>query len=394
MSLTPDQYLLIEKQPQIDLFYRENKDIDWLCFDTEFVGEKRFFTRLCLIQVATINGNYLIDPFGVKDLSVFLEMLADPKILNITHAGDNDYRLLNIDYGLVPKNTFDTQLAAGLVGYRYPAAFRKLVEGELSIRLDKGYAVTDWEMRPFQNKQLRYALNDVLPLARLKESLEKKLIERNRLHWAKEEFSQMEEPAYYEKNPHQEALNSNLMRSLNRRERIFLIRLFDWRRTTAERKDHSKEMVLPSKYISHIVRGVTSGRDALKQNRRVPDKISKQYGEVFQQLWEAEPTEAELALLELIPREGFETPQEEVLIEMVYLLIKYKCMENEVSPNMVLARNMLKKLREDDSLIEDLEKMTWKREFLGDTIFTWMENLDKLKLEINGGNVELKLRQD
>ncbi|GJM32630.1 MAG: ribonuclease D [Saprospiraceae bacterium] len=391
MSLKPQQYTLIEKQPQIDSFYRENKDINWLCFDTEFVGEKRFYTKVCLIQVATIHGNYLIDPLAVTDLSVFLDMVVDPNILKITHAGDNDYRLLNIDYGIVPKNVFDTQVAAGLVGYRYPVAFRKLVEGELNIRLDKGYAVTDWEMRPFQAKQLRYALNDVIPLAQLKLNLEEKLKERNRLHWARQEFALLEEASFYEKNPHQEALNSNLMRSLNRKERIFLIRLFEWRREMAEKRDHSKEMVLQGKYISHIVRGVTSGRDALKQNRRVPDKINTQYGEIFQDLWLKEPTEEEIALLDLIPREGFETPQEEVIIDMVYLLIKYKCMENEVSPSMVLPRNMLKKLREDPTLINDLNKMPWKREFLGDTIFSWMENLDNLKMEINGGNIELRI---
>ena len=145
MSISIPDFTLIENQQALQQFGEINNSISWLGFDTEFVGEKRFFTRLCLIQVITENGLFLIDPFKVKDLGVFLDMLTDPDIVKITHAGDNDYRLIHTDYGIIPRNVFDTQIAAGFVGYKYPVSFRKLVEGELNIFLSKGYAVADWE---------------------------------------------------------------------------------------------------------------------------------------------------------------------------------------------------------------------------------------------------------
>ena len=145
---------LITTKEGLEHFAQINADIEWMCFDSEFVGEKRFTTRLCLIQVATEHGLFLIDPFPLKSLGPFLKMIEDPKIIKITHAGENDYRLLYATHGTIPKNTFDTQIAAGFLGYRYPLAFKKLVETELKINLNQSFTVADWEARPVNQNQL------------------------------------------------------------------------------------------------------------------------------------------------------------------------------------------------------------------------------------------------
>ena len=152
-------------------------------------------------------------------------MLTNPEIVKITHAGDNDYRLMHANYGIIPQNVFDTQLASGFIGYKYPISFRKLVEAELDVYLSKGYAVADWEGRPFKTKQLKYALNDVVPLPKLWQNLKTKLEEKSRVEWAKEEFSMFELEDFYKKEQHKEALGSNLMRALNPKEKVFLIQL-------------------------------------------------------------------------------------------------------------------------------------------------------------------------
>ena len=138
MTVEPQMYEYIDEQEDLIQFYESNSAVEWMCFDTEFVGEKRFVTRLCLIQVATINGNYLIDPFSIGNLDPFIKLIVDPAITKITHAGENDYRLLFNQLNITPENIFDTQLAAGFVGYRYPISFRKLVEQELGLFLKKG----------------------------------------------------------------------------------------------------------------------------------------------------------------------------------------------------------------------------------------------------------------
>ena len=81
METNTKKVVLIEDEGALEEFYIENKAVDWLGFDTEFVGEKRYFTLLCLIQVATVNGLFLIDPLKIKDLSPLLKMIEDPAIL-------------------------------------------------------------------------------------------------------------------------------------------------------------------------------------------------------------------------------------------------------------------------------------------------------------------------
>ncbi len=392
MSTIRKDFVLIETQHELQKFREANERIDWLSFDTEFVGEKRFVTSLCLVQVRTANGVYLMDPFKVDHLEPLLEFIEDESVVKITHAGDNDYRLLNSLFDTIPKNVFDTQIAAGFVGYKFPISFAKLVEGELNIKLNKGYAVTDWEARPFTPKQLDYALEDVLPLYDLWKSLEIKLIQQDRLHWAQEEFARLEDPAYYYKNPHHEALNSDLMKSLNKREKIFLLRLLDWRRRTAEEKNYSKEMVLPGKYLSHLVRGIPSGRDALLRNRRLPEKLIHQHGRLFEEMFRDPPSEEENQLIKQVKKEEEDDPREELIQEMLYWLVKYQCMESGLTPALVFPRNAIKKLKNgDDTLGASLEH-GWRRELLGDNLVTWLRNFDHLDFNVIENRIELLLK--
>lgn len=393
MSQRKSSYTLIEQQRDLEDFYRQAGQGDWICFDTEFVGEKRYQTLLCLIQASTEEGNYLIDPFKVKDLSPFLDLLTNPAIIKVTHAGDNDYRLLHSLYGLVPKHTFDTQLAAGFVGYRYPISLSKLVEAELGRQMKKGYAVTDWEERPFTQKQLEYALEDVLLLPGLWRSLERKLRDVGRYEWLREESSQMENEAYFKRDPHHEALNSNLIRGLKSREQIFLIRLLEWRRNVAEEKDYSKEMVLPSKLISQIVRTVRAGADALLDNRRIPDHVVKRYGKLFEKMYQQPATDEEKALLKRLPTEGDEDDRDDMLLELLYLLMKVRSTEENVAHQLVMPRNAIKRMKNDPEVREQILGSGWRRELLGEEFVSWLEHYDKLDVHIEGGRIEVKIAE-
>ena len=377
----PD-FQLIENDENLIAFYEQHKAVEWLAFDTEFVGEKRYVTTLCLIQVASIHGIFLIDPFNINDLSPFLKLIEEERIVKITHAGDNDYRLLYQQFNALPVNVFDTQIAAGFVGYNYPTSFARLVEGELGIRLKKGYAVTDWESRPLKPRQLGYAINDVIYLEELWNKLSAKLVSSKRKDWAVEEFRLLEGEEYYDKGPHSEALNSKLMHSLKRKERVFLIRLLEWRRSLAEKRNHSKEMVLSSKYIAQIVKGISSGKDALFQNRRLPGKVVERHGNTFESLYRQEVSDEERALLKRIPADVDEDPRETIVIEMLYQVIKYKCMEDEMSINLALPRNILKKIRTNDSDAYHLLGDSWRKEWLGVYFVDWLASAQSLDLEL------------
>lgn len=393
MAISIQEYTLIDNKRDLEEFYNKNQNIDWLCFDTEFVGEKRFVTLLCLIQVATEHGFYLIDPLKLPHVDPLLKLIEDERIIKITHAGDNDYRLLYNLYGILPKNVFDTQIASGFVGYKYPVSFRRLMESELSMRLSKGYAVTDWESRPFKAKQLKYALDDVVYLYDLWKLLEQKLIKEGRLAWAEEEFAVLEQASYYYKSPYKEALSSSMIKALNRKEQVFLIRLYAWRIKVASEKNYSKEMVLPSKMIGQIVRSIHSGKDALKSNRRIPDKIAQRYGDTFVELYKKSITAEEKRVLKKIPNDYVDNPKNDLLMEMLNLLIRYKCMQEGVSPNLVLPRAIVKRLKAEENFNEPLLENSWRREFLGEDFINWLKYRDQLEIEMSDGKIALTLEQ-
>lgn len=387
-------YTLIEEFSALEEFKQANYGIEWMGFDTEFIGEKRFVTLICLIQVATENGFYLIDPIKIKDLSPLLDMLMDESIVKIVHAGENDYRLFNTHFGVIPKNTFDTQISSAFVGYKYPVAFSKLLESEIRIKVSKGYTVTDWQRRPFSRKQIKYALDDVIHLKKLWDQLTYKLKRAGRLEWVHEELKKLERPEHYEQDPNKEAINSNLIKSLRRKEQVFLVRLFQWRTDQARHLNHSKEMVLPNKFISSIVRAIHSGLDALKSNRRLPDSIVHRYGKKFVAMYEAPVTPEEKEILTRIPPDNSDNPQQDILMEMLDLLVRYKCLKHGISHHMVMPRGVLKRMKNDKEYFDKSIDTGWRKEFLGEEIVNWFRNRRNLGIEFENGKFELKMQEE
>lgn len=384
-------YILIEDNAGLQDFAKRSAGLKWMAFDTEFIGEKRYYTQLCLIQVKNEAGIFLLDPLRIEDLTPFLEIIEDPEVCKITHAGDNDYRLLHSLYGTIPQNIFDTQIAAGFIGYRYPISFGKLIEAELGIRLGKAYAVTNWEQRPMKDSQIKYALEDVLYLKELFDKISDQLNEKGRFDWAIEECADMTTAEYYWRDPHHEALNSRLFQTSRTKDQIFLLRLYEWRRSQAEAKNYSKEMILPTKIIAPLTKSVRSGKEALIDNRRLPSKTIKRWAELFLDFYTEEATEEELAVLKRVPKHKKEDEDSDMLLELLYLLMKYRCNEEAVSHQLVMPRNAIKKMKNDEKVRDQLLGSGWRRALLGEQFIEYLKNFDKLKLHIDGGTVQLIL---
>ena len=392
MNTDTKNVVLIEQSEDLNEFYSANKKIKWMGFDTEFVGEKRYYTLLCLIQIATENGFYIIDPLKIKDLTPLLKMIQDPSILKITHAGENDYKLLKQYFGILPKNIFDTQIAAGFVGYKYPISFSKLVEKELRVYLKKGYTVSDWETRPINKKQLEYALNDVIYLEQLWRSLTRKLEKLNRTEWVIEEFKKMELEETYYFDPNREALNNSIILGLNLKEQIFLIRLYKWRREEAERKNYSKEMILPAKFIGAFVRNMKSGKGALLNHRRIPDRIIDRNWDTFKKIYEEKPTQEEKDLLNKIPPSPQENPSQDALLEIMYLIIKYNCHKKHIAPDLVVNRTSFKKMKSDFNYFDEKLSEGWRHDMIGEQMIYWLRNRENLEISMDNGQFSMKVK--
>ena len=384
------EFRLLNKQADLRNICQALLDEEWVSFDTEFVGEKRFNTRLCLIQIASKIGNFLIDPFEIEDLSPFLDLIQSDQVLKITHAGENDYRLLYNNFGITPKHVYDTQIAAGFLGNKFPISFKKLVEKELDWPIDKGFTITNWEARPISKKQIQYALNDVLPLRDLYENQWSEIKKKQMANWVEEEFSALEKEQYYFQEPHREALNSNLMKSLKFKERLFLLRLMEWRRNTARDKDYSKEMVLPNKYLSHIVRGISGGKDILKQNRRIPNKIVERHWDAFLKMYSTKISDEESDLLEQIPVPNEEDVKGELISEFIYLVSKYKALEAGISIELLFPKSWLKAMREEPVMVSENIANSWRIHVMGKDLIGWIRKFPNLQIDFSGDTISIE----
>ena len=362
---------------QLGQFAQDNQGITWLGFDTEFINEKRFYPLLCLIQVITENGIYLLDPLTLPDLDPFLAMVEDPTILKITHAGENDYRLLNSLYGTYPQNLFDTQIAAGFLTFTYPISFQKLVASELKVSLNKSSSVADWQARPIHPKQLTYAINDVLYLPQLWESMTAQLNQLKRSHWCQEEVDKWMEESYYEENDVAALFKSTLHTKLNKQARIFLVRFMVWRVEEAKRRNITKDMVFPSKKMIMVAKGMGQGLSALRQNRLISDKVIKNHGKLWEKLFKTPMTDEEKTLFELMLPWTEETPEEVISAEFLYLLIRERCFKAGMAHSIVLSKSGLRNRNKTLSA-------GWRRELLGDSLVSWIQSKQRVEFDVQG----------
>ncbi|NNE28491.1 MAG: ribonuclease D [Saprospiraceae bacterium] len=385
-------YIWIDNQKELSAFAEENRNVEWMGFDTEFIGERRFYTLLCLIQISSPKGFYLIDCITLKDLTPVFKLLQDPNIEKITHAGENDYRLLYQQYKVLPKNVFDTQIAAGFAGYRYPLSFAKLVSRETNFKISKGYTVSDWRKRPMDKKQIRYALEDVTPLKKLHSKLVGKLQRLERMGWLEEEMVKYQNPKLFEFSPYKEAFSNSLINGLKTKEKLFLLRLYKWRIDLARKRDHSKEMVLPSKFISFILKNVKSGREALEGHRRLPPEVVKKHWHEFKALYHEEITQEEQNILNLIPTRSDIKNKDDSTVNLLLDLVKFHCNKIQLSSELLFSGINLKRMRMDSNFFDDGLSTGWRKDVLGPLLINWFKNQDQLDIRITNEECVIRMK--
>ena len=386
-----EQVHFLESQHEFDQVMDQIKDQPWIGFDTEFVGEKYYVPVLGLIQIIAAEEIYLVDTLKIKQLNKFLDILADPDVLKITHAGDNDYRLLYILFGTTPKNTFDTQIAAGFVGYNYPSGFGKIVEKKLRVSLAKSHTIADWEARPLDPKALDYAVEDVKYLPGLFDKLSQKLRKHNRESWAREENRKWESPSFYIADPHKELFSNDLVHQLEFREKIFLMRLYRWRIEKAIDLNIPRETVLQSRYISTVIRATKGGPNAFKSNRTMHEGVWKKHLDAWQELWKAPATDDEKNVLSGLAKPAPEDPEREWTMELLYHLVKKQCIEHEISAALLLPRGDFNRLKSGSDDFDHSMLDGWRAELMGKELVEWLKKGSKVTIEWAESECRLKM---
>jgi ribonuclease D len=233
--------------------------------DTEFVAEHTYRPQLCLIQVSAAGRLTIIDTQLVRDLIPFWELLANGEHEVVVHAGREEVSFSLTAIGAVPAGLFDVQIAAALIGLEYPAGYGSLAQKLLGETPKKGETRTDWRRRPLSDRQLRYALNDVIFLEPMRDALQERLEALNRTKWLTEE---MEAWIQHVCDSHRKDRWRRVsgISGLSPRNKAIVRELWYWREEEAERRDLPPRRVLRDDLIVELAK---RGTDDPKRIRAV-----------------------------------------------------------------------------------------------------------------------------
>jgi ribonuclease D len=246
-----------------------------LALDTEFMGEGRYRTLLCLIQLAAPERDdggesiALVDPLREDvELEPLAAALADPQVRIVVHAGRQDIALLKRELGCEVTNIFDTQIAAGFAGLAAQASYDSLLADVLGLRVAKTASFTRWDARPLSAEQLAYAREDVVHLLDLASELEARLEALGRLDWALEECRALSGVSD-ERDPRTIFERLPRVGGLNASARAVARELVEWRERTAARQNRPVQSVLSDAGLVEVARRRPASDEDLAKIRGV-----------------------------------------------------------------------------------------------------------------------------
>ncbi len=370
----------IDSQNAFEEFLQLHQDIDWIGFDTEFIGEHRLIPLLCLIQISSKHGIFLIDTIAIEDISGLLEWMEDPNILKLTHAGNNDYALLYALYNTHPKNVFDVQIAAGFLGYPYPVGFQKMIKEELGQTIGKAAGVTDWSRRPLSQKQIIYAADDVRYLYELWTRFKQKLEASKMITWSEEEFGIMLAASTASSDWQEEFLKFRKMAKLYPKEKKLVLRIIKWRAEEAAKKNVSKDAVFPMKMLMEVVKSIKESEKEIRKHRLLNRSKIRRHWTLFQAFFlDNETTQEEADLLKKVNSIKKKTPAENLRYTFLKLMIKQRCYDFGIPEGLVVNGLGL-----SNPLLENFPKTLtagWRGVMLGPTLVDWLENKSPLTFD-------------
>jgi len=307
-------------------------------YDTEFIGEESYWPRICVVQLATTERVILVDAFAVTDLKPIFELVADPAILTIVHAGTQDLEPVRRLLGREPANTLDVQVAAAFAEMPWPAGLEKLVERFAGHKLSKGHTFTNWDARPLSASQLRYAADDVRYLPLVWERLRCELESRGSLAWALRECEvSVKIPARFdEESQIRRTLKSWPMKPAQIPTLRLLTRLRD---EIARKEDLPHRVVMPDETVAEIVKQRPVSAQQLGAVRGLPKRFAQRYGDAIAQ---AVDEGGKMPPEKLQHGKSFEESGEDrSRIDALLAIVSARCIAMGLAPGMVVTRGDL-----------------------------------------------------
>jgi ribonuclease D len=369
-----------------------------IALDTEFMGEGRYRTLLCLMQLAIPEGSQeaerilLVDPLDEDlDGAALAEVLADPQIQVVVHAGRQDIALVRRRFDTDVSNVFDTQIAAGFAGLGAQSSYDSLLSEILGLRVAKTASFTRWDARPLSREQLAYAREDVVHLLELADDLERRLGELGRLEWAREECEPL---ARSSDERDLETVFSRLPRigTLNASARPVARELVQWRERTAARHDRPVQSVLGDATLVEIAKRGPASRQDLERIRGVGASGGRRAEDLLEAVQRGRarpPDPAPQATRPPAPR-----PDDAPLVALGEALLRARAREAGLAYELLAARADLQAIvaatRAGGAEADVRTLRGWRRELVGAELLDLLDG--RVSLSVRGSGRERRVQ--
>jgi ribonuclease D len=320
--------------------------------DTEFLRERTFFPKLCLLQLAAAGQVWCVDTLRIGSLEPLLPALTAPAARKVIHAARQDLEAVYLCSKRVMSPVFDTQIAAGCVGLTPQVGYAELVKTLLDVTVPKGQTRTDWSKRPLTSEQLAYAADDVLYLDAVANHLSLRLRELGREHWVRQDCLALEDKHLYEPDPAQAWVRLRGLAQLEPKSRARAKTIAVWRDAQARARDLPRAWILPDAAIFSIAQG-----SAPPLNESLAANLEGAIEQAANDPWDQEPSQ-----------DARPNPTQKAVIEKLGKIVDARAAELNVSAEILAPRGELKALAmgtRDGALRSSHALSGWRREEIG-----------------------------
>ncbi|MDP6706114.1 MAG: ribonuclease D, partial [Alphaproteobacteria bacterium] len=333
--------------------------------DTEFLRDRTFWPKLCLLQFATPEEARAVDPLadGI-DLTPIFEVLRDSRVTKVFHAARQDLEIFYHQMGEVPGPIFDTQLAAMVAGYGDSVGYETLVNKIAKAQIDKASQYTDWARRPLKERQLSYALADVTHLRTVYDSLSRQLESSGRSGWLDEEMAILTDPGTYQMDV-DEAWRRLKIRHRAPRYLAVLKAVAAWREERAQTRDVPRNRILRDEVVQQLASEQPTSLQALGEIRGLPKELKRgAVAEALLKTIEEALAMPEGALPTLAPANRLPRDIGPV-VDLLKVLLKAVSEKHGVAQKLIATVADLERIAADDAA--DVAALKgWRRKIFGD----------------------------
>ncbi len=376
-----DDIQFIDSADALHTLCQEMKKAPWLAIDTEFLREKTYYPKFCLLQIATLDWVACIDPIALEgQMDELFSIINDPSIIKILHACRQDVEIFYQLSGKLPRPIYDTQLVAPLLGYQENPGYAMLVSGFLNINLSKTHTRTDWSQRPLSAEQVQYAADDVIYLAKIYCMMEEKLKELGRENWLNDDFEQLLNPDLYDIPVENAWLKIRGKNKLTGKQLAIVQVLAEWRETAAKKSDRPKNWIVRDEHIMDMAKLQPTNLQDLSKIRGVTDGFVKRSG---QKVCDLIKMAQDLPALQVKTKakSSKKTQTQEAVLDILSAVVRLRADENALNPIILATRKDLESFLEND---EDCVLLhSWRYSMVGEELQKILQGNITLTVDAN-----------